>query len=164
MFVLPRVFPHKNYSGASFDDRVEMLRAALAGERSILDCRVRRRAVHRHRAGMPGGLRRRTSGLSFLCGRDAAERIVGWDYGRPDACRRDAARFRPAGSGPGRTISRRPAKLAAAVRCLELDDSDGISATEVRDRIARGEPWEHLVPPLVTRPRIYQVLTASRRV
>src|SRR5437868_5729237 len=30
VFVLPRVFPHKNYSGASFDDRVAMLRAAAA--------------------------------------------------------------------------------------------------------------------------------------
>src|SRR5215472_12049714 len=32
VFVLPRVFPHKNYSGASFAERVEMLRAAVAGD------------------------------------------------------------------------------------------------------------------------------------
>src|SRR3954451_17914991 len=32
VFVLPRVFPHKNYSGASFVERLEMLRAAVAGE------------------------------------------------------------------------------------------------------------------------------------
>src|SRR5215208_4781186 len=29
VFVLPRVFPHKDYSGASFDDRIAMLDAAL---------------------------------------------------------------------------------------------------------------------------------------
>src|SRR5438270_12394355 len=32
VFVLPRVFPHKNYSGASFGDRVAMLRAAAANQ------------------------------------------------------------------------------------------------------------------------------------
>src|SRR5689334_8718358 len=31
VFVLPRVFPHKPYSGASFQERVELLRTALAG-------------------------------------------------------------------------------------------------------------------------------------
>src|SRR2546425_7408361 len=31
LFVLPRAFPHKEYIGASFDVRVELLRAALAG-------------------------------------------------------------------------------------------------------------------------------------
>src|SRR3954452_18527142 len=35
VFVLPRVFPHKTYSGASFNDRVEMLRAAVAGEEAF---------------------------------------------------------------------------------------------------------------------------------
>src|SRR3954467_12210257 len=31
LFVLPRVFPHKEYSGADFEDRLALLRAALAG-------------------------------------------------------------------------------------------------------------------------------------
>ena len=30
LFVLPREFPHKEYSGASFVERIEMLRAAVA--------------------------------------------------------------------------------------------------------------------------------------
>ncbi|MGD0784120.1 MAG: adenylyltransferase/cytidyltransferase family protein, partial [Candidatus Aminicenantales bacterium] len=32
LFVLPREFPHKEYAGASFDQRIEMLHAALAEE------------------------------------------------------------------------------------------------------------------------------------
>ena len=32
LFVLPRAFPHKPYSGASFEDRVRMLAAAVADE------------------------------------------------------------------------------------------------------------------------------------
>src|SRR5258708_13159566 len=31
LFVLPRAFPHKEYSGAGFDTRVYLQRAALAG-------------------------------------------------------------------------------------------------------------------------------------
>src|SRR6266481_5048296 len=31
LFVLPRLFPHKDYTGAGFEKRVELLQAALAG-------------------------------------------------------------------------------------------------------------------------------------
>src|ERR1017187_5346691 len=84
VFVLPRQFPHKTYSGASFEQRVELLSMALAGEPrfSVAACE--------------GGLFAEIAGecreaygtdvrLSFLCGRDAAERIANWDYGSPRA-------------------------------------------------------------------------------
>src|SRR5438105_1593079 len=32
LFVLPREFPHKAYEGASFEERIEMLRLAVDGE------------------------------------------------------------------------------------------------------------------------------------
>src|SRR5713101_4168313 len=35
LFVLPRAFPHKEYGGAGFDTRMEMLRAALAGNSRV---------------------------------------------------------------------------------------------------------------------------------
>src|SRR5436305_14460892 len=84
VFVLPRVFPHKPYSGASFAERVEMMRIAAAENAAFsiaaadgglfVDIARQCRAVY-------GDAVR----LSFLCGRDAAERIVNWDYGRPHA-------------------------------------------------------------------------------
>src|ERR1051325_5057741 len=84
VFVLPRVFPHKTYSGASFDERIEMLRAAVADNPAFsiataeggLFVEIAREC----RAAYGDGVT-----LSFLCGRDAAERIAGWDYGRPGA-------------------------------------------------------------------------------
>src|SRR5213080_4626078 len=57
LFVLPRMFPHKQYAGAIFVDIANECRAAYGA------------AVR----------------LTFLCGRDAAERIAGWDYGAPSA-------------------------------------------------------------------------------
>ncbi len=78
--VVPQVFPHKDYSGATLAQRVEMLGAAglsvphaiaSTGQGLFIDiareCRVHYGAQAR---------------LSFICGRDAADRILQWDYGR----------------------------------------------------------------------------------
>src|SRR5579864_3801254 len=83
ILILPRSFPHKSYTGASFDQRVELLCQALDG------------CVGISIAASEGGLFseiaqecREAYGdirLSFLCGRDAAERIASWDYGDPEA-------------------------------------------------------------------------------
>lgn len=145
VLVLPRLFPHKEYSGASFDARVRMLCATFPRNEPI--------SV----AASDGGLFveiaaecRAAYGpdvaLSFLCGRDAAERIVGWDYGQPGAL---AEMFRHFGllvaSRQGEYDP--PPALRSAVRCLEFAGAfDHVSASAVRDAIARGQAWEHLVP------------------
>src|SRR5215471_17562401 len=71
VFVLPREFPHKNYSGASFEDRVAMLLAAaiatafsIATTESGLFIDI----VRECRAAYGDDVR-----LACLCGRDAAE-------------------------------------------------------------------------------------------
>jgi nicotinate-nucleotide adenylyltransferase len=148
VLVLPRVFPHKQYSGASFEARAEMLCAALQRNEPIsvaasdqglfvdiaAECRV---------AYGPD------VALVFLCGRDAAERIAGWDYGRPDAFPEMLRQFSllvAARQGEYEP----PPDLRAAVQRLDVRrEIVDISATEVRRRIAQGEPWEHMVPPEV---------------
>jgi nicotinate-nucleotide adenylyltransferase len=146
VFVLPRVFPHKNYSGASFADRIEMLRAAVADEPSL--------SIAAADAGLFVDIGRELRPaygddvkLAFLCGRDAAERIAGWDYGRPGAFPEMLREFDLL-VAPRNGLYEAPAGLDHAVRHLRVDDAcEAISATEVRERIARGEPWEHLIPP-----------------
>src|SRR5712692_8152838 len=83
LFVLPRAFPHKEYSGAGFDTRVELLRAALArNARFSLASSDRGLFIEMAReARLDYGV----TELFILCGRDAAERIVNWDYGRGDS-------------------------------------------------------------------------------
>jgi nicotinate-nucleotide adenylyltransferase len=142
VFVLPRVFPHKDYCGASFADRIAMLEAALddppfsiatAGGGLFLEIARECRSAYG-----------REVAISFLCGRDAAERIGGWDYGRPGVFGEMLAEF-------GLLVAARdgsyraPEELAAAVRRLDVD-AGAVSATDVRDRAARGDVWEHLVP------------------
>ena len=144
VFVLPRAFPHKAYSGASFADRVEMLTAAASGDEAFsiaaaeggLFVDIARECREAYREGVR---------LSFLCGRDAAERIAGWDYGRPGAFPEMLREFDLLVAGRDGSYAA-PDELASAVQPLEVEGAEGISATEVRDRIVRGMPWEHLVP------------------
>ena len=140
VFVLPRVLPHKPFSGASFDQRVEMLDAATRFKQrwstAVADTGLFIEIAEECRDAYGKDTR-----LSFICGRDAAERIALWDYGRPGVFEEMLEAFDLL-VAPRMGIWNHP-----AVRELSLDcDYDAVSATEVRERIARGEPWEHLVP------------------
>ena len=156
--VLPRVFPHKDYSGASFEDRVEMLRAVVRPGDPI-SIAASDQGLFVEIAAECRGVYGSSVALSFLCGRDAAERIAGWDYGRPDAFPEMLREF-------GLLVAARdgdfapPAELRESVSRLDVGCGfDSVSASEVRQRIAREEPWEHLVPPEVRElaRRIYRI-------
>ena len=146
VLVLPRLFPHKPYHGAPFEERAGMLREAVqthpAFSVAASDGGLFIDIAAECRAAYPGPPR-----LSFLCGRDAAERIAAWDYGRPDAFAEMLRQFDllvAARQGEYEP----PPSLRAAVRRIEVaGEFNDISASEVRRRISLGEPWEHLVPP-----------------
>ena len=93
-------------------------------------------------------LKRESDGeLWFICGRDAAERIVEWDYGHPQAIHHMLDEFGLLVAERQGRYEPRP-ELAHRIRHLQVSPEIGeISSTEVRSRIARGERWEHLVPP-----------------
>lgn len=155
LFVLPREFPHKQYDQVGIADRVSLLREATAGEPRF------------HVALSEGGLfidiarecRKAAphAELLFLCGRDAAERIVNWNYGAAGAIAAMLEEFSLlVADREGRYQP--PLELAHRIRALDVeDDLSGISSSEVRRRIAQGEPWEHLVPEEITESvrRIY---------
>jgi nicotinic acid mononucleotide adenylyltransferase len=139
--VVPRVYPHKDFEGAKLEQRVEMLR----------------RASGRYRVEMTeGGLfieiaremlvREPNSEIHFVCGRDAAERILNWDYGEAGFAERMLEEF-------GLLVAARQGEFAVPERFegqvvpLRLEgDFDDVSSTEVRRRLLVREPWEHLVP------------------
>ncbi len=145
VFVLPRKFPHKQYETAGFDDRLRMLLAATATEPSF--------SVATTEGGLFIEIARDCQAvyspppeLWFLCGRDAAERIVNWDYGAPGAFAKQLDTF-------GLLVAERdghytaPAAYGSRIRPLPTEASlECISATEVRSRIAAGGDWEQLVP------------------
>jgi len=147
VFVLPRSLPHKEFSGATLDQRLEMLLSICsdpAHSVALSDAGLFLEIAEECRA--PYGKQVR---LTFLCGRDAAERIANWDYGRPDAFPEMLGKFHLLVAARGGEYEV-PAKCRAAIRPLLLSaDFDHVSGSEVRARIARREPWEHLVPAAI---------------
>lgn len=145
VFVLPRLFPHKTYRGAPFAARLDILRAAIADEPSFSI------------AAADGGLFveiasecREAYGpnaqLTFLCGRDAAERILNWDYGDPGAVPGMLRRFDLLVASRDGKLDTVPAIRHAVGHLTLTGEFSHVSSTEVRERIARGLPWEHLAP------------------
>ena len=148
VFVIPRTFPHKTFEGASFDQRISMLRQLAAADPRF--------SVAATEGGLFLDIARElrtaydpSAALSFLCGRDAAERIVNWDYGHAGAVPHMLDEFEllvAAREGAYKP----PPDIADRVHVLPLeDDCEGVSATEVRSRIRHGLEWEHLVPEAI---------------
>jgi nicotinate-nucleotide adenylyltransferase len=147
VFALPRIFPHKEYTAAGFETRLELLRAAISGEPRF------------SLAASEGGLfielareARAAYGdieIFLLCGRDAAERIVGWDYGSGDSIARQLDEYRLlVASRLGHYEP--PPDLGARVLPIGISAGlEAMSSSEVRRRIRTGEPWRHLVPDRV---------------
>jgi nicotinate-nucleotide adenylyltransferase len=144
LYVVPRAFPHKEYFGATLEQRIEMLgslelsipRSIATTEKGLLidiarECRAELGADRR---------------LFFLCGRDAAERVLTWDYGRTGVVEEMLNEFELlVASRSGEFVA--PAEFDKRIHSLVMPAQyDQISSTEVRERISRGEPWEHLVP------------------
>jgi nicotinate-nucleotide adenylyltransferase len=137
--VVPRVYPHKQFHGAALEDRIEMLR--LAGGQYRVETTAGGLFIDIARE-----LRRTNDEISFICGRDAAERIIHWDYGEAGAIDKMLDEFSLLVAERGGAYQA-PPHLRHRVRHLKLGaDFSDISSTEVRRRIAAGEPWEHLVP------------------
>jgi nicotinate (nicotinamide) nucleotide adenylyltransferase len=145
LFVLPRELPHKRYSGVSFDERLGLLLDAVESEPAFgvaasnggLFIEIARECRQAYGNGPQ---------FTFLCGRDAAERIVNWNYGTPGAFVKMLEEFEMAvASRNGDYVP--PSALRHRIHALELvENCDHIAATEVRNRIGSDESWRELVP------------------
>ena len=148
LFVMPRLLPHKSYEGVGLAGRLEMVerivsacpRFSLASTEKGLFVDIARECRD---AYGPQTL------LSLVCGRDAAERAVAWDYGRPDAFQEMLDEFEllvAARQGSFQV----PRGMESRVRLLPIaGEYEEVSASLIRDRMRRGEPWEHLVPQAI---------------
>lgn len=148
VWVLPRAFPHKDFDGAGFDRRLAMLTRLAASEpgHSVavsdggLYVEIADEARHHYGPAAEIGL---------LCGRDAAERIASWNYGREGVFNEMLERYpllvaaRSGSWRPAPEWEHRVVTLNAGAAFNE------VSSSEVRVRIASGRPWEHLVPATI---------------
>jgi nicotinic acid mononucleotide adenylyltransferase len=147
IWVMPRVFPHKGFGGASFEARLRMLEA-LAQEEGF-SAAVSDGGLYAEIAAEAADFFKGTPEIVLVCGRDAAERIATWDYGVPGVFDELLRRHRllvasrngeyRGGEGGDRIV-----RLAMG------RDWSEVSSSEVRRRIADGEDWRGLVPPILT--------------
>lgn len=157
VFAVPRAFPHKEYDGASVDQRMEMLRRVCGDfgcEHPLREARVEivngglfvdiAREVRRSRPG---------SEIYVVCGRDAAERMVAWNYDEPEGRPNDPGALDRIFKELHLLVAgrqgayRAPDHLRTRIHSLALPPHcDEVSSTEVRRRMAEGETWQHLVP------------------
>lgn len=145
LLVLPAVLPHKSYGKVTFEDRVRMLKAAVRGEPRF--------SIGSSEGGLLIEIARECRNdygpevsLKFVCGRDAAERFVNWEYGRPGAFLEQLREFELLVASRGGDYEP-PKEMRDRIHSLPEPPGYGaVSATEVRRRIERGLPWEHFVP------------------
>ena len=148
VFLLPRVFPHKQFAGASFEDRLALLEGALGGSPGL--------AI----ASSGGGLfieiarsfRRAcasSAALFLLCGRDAAARIAEWDYGDGPSFAGQLEEFQLLVASRQGAYSA-PEEFRGRIHPVDLPASfDQVSSSTLRQAIAAGRPWKQLVPEAV---------------
>ena len=154
IFVVPRVFPHKDYSGATLAQRIEMLESAgleipyaiaISSQGLFIDIA---RECREHFGP--------EARLFFVCGRDAAERILTWDYGRAGVVDEMLREFELLVAPRGGHFAL-PEEYQDRIHALQVESGhEEVSSTEVRERIRRGEPWEHLVPARI-RERVREI-------
>jgi nicotinate (nicotinamide) nucleotide adenylyltransferase len=163
VFVLPKSLPHKEFEGASFAGRAEML-AEVAGANPRFSAAATEGGLFLEMAQEFRAVLGEIAGLSFLCGRDAAERIIEWDYGHAGKLGSFFQENRllvAARSGEFEP----PPQFAQAIERLNLEqDWSHVSATEIRRRITAGLPWKHLAPQAIRAriERIYGPTSAAR--
>lgn len=156
--VVPKIYPHKPFHGATLEERIAMLRAA-SGDPARFGIGVSEGGLFADIAEECREAFGEDVEVQFVCGRDAAERIVTWDYGSPEAIERMMERFSLLVADRGGEWVP-PPSLAHRIAPLRLAGPfDDVSSTEVRLRIASGERWMHLVPDAI----VDQVAAIYRR-
>lgn len=144
VLAIPRAFPHKAYHGATLEQRITMLeriaRSQSGLSAAVADGGLFAEIAREARSHYP------ESGIHLLCGRDAAERILTWDYGDPSFVDTMLQEF-------GLLVAPREGKfmpdprLEGKVRQLSMQGSfDDCSSTRLREALRSGSEWHSLVP------------------
>jgi len=142
--VIPRAYPHKSFFGAGFEERLQMLSIlgypVLAANRGLF---IEIAREFRNDIAPTRGVE-----LYFICGRDAAERIVSWDYGgHPGEIDQQLDEYRLLVAARKGDFDA-PRNLRHGIELLPVAEGfDDVSSTVVRELLAEGdERWVQHVP------------------
>lgn len=161
LFVLPARFPHKAYDNVTLDERLELVLAATAHEQrfsvAVADAGLFLEIAREARPHYGPHVR-----LRFLCGRDAAQRIVEWDYGSQlPPFHRQLEEFELL-VAPREGHYLPPPQFSNAIAPLRISQEwEDVASSRVRERILQGGDWEHWVPPSIA-ARVRQIYGRKR--
>lgn len=150
LFALPSDLPHKSFEGASREQRIEMVQAAAAGRPA--------RGVALTSGGLFIEIARELKELHspaaevfLICGRDAAQRIAAWDYGKGLPFDDQLEEFTLlVGDREGRFVPN--PRWGKRVRAIPLpDELDAVSSAGLRERRRRKQDWQAFTVPAVAR-------------
>jgi nicotinate (nicotinamide) nucleotide adenylyltransferase len=148
IWVLPRAFPHKDFEGADFESRKRMIER-IVHDTPGFSAAISTGGLYAEIAREARELLGSRADISLAMGRDAAERIANWDYGRPgffDDFVREYKLLVAARSGDYSPARNHAGRITALQMGRTWDD---VSSTEVRRRILEGGEWKHLVPAAI---------------
>ncbi len=150
VFVLPRVLPHKQFDETSFEHRSNLVRAAIEGRPGwsawVASGGLFLEIAREYRQRFGPGVE-----IFLLCGRDAAERIVNWDYGEGPSFAEQLHELQLVVAARHGEYAP-PAELAERIHCIEFPvELQTISSSAVRQAVASGQPWRDALPPAVAR-------------
>ncbi|MGO9240318.1 MAG: hypothetical protein ACLQBJ_05860 [Bryobacteraceae bacterium] len=145
LLALPQALPHKAFEGPDYATRLGWL-LKLAESREWMGVAAGGSGLF---VDLARGLRAadpRTERIYIVCGGDAAQRFLGWDYTGGASVEEQLKEFDLLVAPRGADFEP-PARFRAAVHRLELEARwQTVSSTQLRQRIQHGEPWEHLAP------------------
>ncbi len=146
-FVLPRSFPHKSYDQVSMRDRLELIRAAIDDPRMgavISEGGLFIEMVRECRRRFPS-----LGQIFVVCGRDAAERIVGWNYDGVEPIEEQLTEYELlVAARQGEYVP--PEHLVHRIHPVSLSKSyDEISSTALREKVRLGENWREYTPAAI---------------
>jgi nicotinate (nicotinamide) nucleotide adenylyltransferase len=148
LWVIPRAFPHKDFAGAPLEARCRML-AVLAQEHPAFSAATSQGGLYAEIADEARAHFPEPAEIALVCGRDAAQRLVEWDYGEPGFVDRMLRRYRllvAARGGEYQPLERHRHRIDTLVLPASLDL---VSSSEVRRRMEEGGDWRALVPPSI---------------
>jgi nicotinate-nucleotide adenylyltransferase len=146
IWMMPREFPHKKFDDITFAQRLEMLRLIARCEPRF-SVAVADGGLYAEMADEARDYFGPESEIALLCGKDAAERIAAWDYGRPGVFDEMLDKYPLLVAARAGEYLPHP-RHAERVTPLAVN-LDEVSSTEIRARMAAGEPWRHLVPAAI---------------
>lgn len=141
--VMPRTFPHKSYHGVALEGRIRMLEQMSLKPYSIA---ISKGGLFLEMCEEFQAAAGRPVDLFVACGRDAAERILTWDYADPQALDRMFENFQLLVAARQGDFDS-PPRFRHRIHQLVMDPvHDAASSSAVRELVRARLPWSHLVP------------------